>query len=120
MFKIKQGWVICGLVFSLSILFSTPTLARGGGGGFQGGHGGFQGGQGGFQGGHGNFQGGHVGQYPHNGNVKDGYFRGGYDNVGWGGTTVILDDDDGYSSPSCDSVQMCNSVGDCWTQENCD
>lgn len=91
----------------------------------------------------------HPGTYPHNGynngyhhNNQNGYYYhnnawyggGGVDvntwnNDAWyddgldneGDTNVLIGvPDNGYYDPSCQSVQTCNSDGECITQQTCD
>lgn len=116
--------LLCFLVFAF---LSCPVLcfARGGGGfggGFHG-NGAFD--NGGFHG-NGNFNNDGFHANVNNYNVQgyrgydyhDGLYNNGlYYNPGVVvGAPVVVDDDDS----SCQSTQVCNNSGQCWTQQQCD
>ncbi len=88
------------IVFAFALLVSAMSSAwHGGGGGY------YHGGGGGYYHGHGD------GGYYH---VGGGYYGG-----GWGGPTVVIGTP-GYYAPSCETVRVCNSTGQCWLQQSCD
>ncbi len=95
------------VALALLVCITTGANARGfGGGGF---HGGYNGG--GFHGG------GYDGYH------NDNYHAAWHDNY-WNGsvnTGVIMTAPTvGYYGPACQNTQVCNSYGQCWTEQNCD
>lgn len=94
-------------IFIAALLVSTICSGHGGygggGGGYYHGHGGggyYHGGGGGYYHGHGGYYGGGPG-------IVIGVPLGGY----YGPR---------YYPPVCETVRVCNSVGQCWLQQECD
>lgn len=103
----------------LTLIVSADALARGG---FGGGGGDFHGG---FQG-NGAFHGDNGGFHDNNGYNYHGYdnnnFHGDYNNVNVGddGAVVVGAPVDVYDSNNCQSNQVCNAYGQCWSEDQCD
>ena len=111
------------------LLISSISFAHQGGGGHGGSHGeGYGGGYGGGynHGGYNNSNGYH---HYHNNNVWIGgaVYDGGWDDDVWDGdglndndTNVVVGvPDEGYYDPSCQTIQQCNSLGECVTEQQC-
>jgi hypothetical protein len=107
--KIKNSLtqVITG---ALALLFtSTSALAWHGGGGE-------------YHGGGGYYHAGGSGYYHGNGY----YHGGGYYGNTWGGSAVVIGTPYGgyynpnyYAQPLCQTTQICNQSGNCWSQNTC-
>lgn len=75
---------------------------------------------GGFHGGgyHGGYHGGDNDDY--HGVYNNGYRPNVHDDD-WNGSGVILNvPNGGYDDSSCETTNVCNSYGQCWTEQNCD
>ncbi|TAL60288.1 MAG: hypothetical protein EPN84_09780 [Legionella sp.] len=117
--------LISKLLLSFCLVVSTQTFARGGGGGgfHAGGGGGFNGG---FHNGGINNGGFNNGFHNNNGYNYHGYdynnFHGAYDNnnVGYDGAVVVGAPATVYDDSTCQSNQVCNAAGQCWSEDDCD
>ena len=102
----------------LCLLLGSSAFAHNGGG--------FHGGGGGHNGGpvhnDGNYHNGYNNHY-HNHYNSNGWYGGGTwfdDGVNDESTNVVIGvPDGGYYDPACQTVQTCNSDGECVTQQNC-
>jgi hypothetical protein len=98
------------LVCFLSLVVGSAFAAHGGFGGGGVGHGGVQPGGGWNNGGY-------------HGNVNQGYHHDDYDagyNAGYDSGVVISVPNAGDYDSSCQTTQVCNSSGQCWSQQDCD
>lgn len=102
------------LILVFCVLTGTAYAERGGFGGGGGFHG--NGGYNGNNGYHNNngYHGNNYNNYHNynNYNHNDGYYNGNYNS----GVVITAPTDES----SCESTQVCNSAGQCWTQQNCD
>ena len=105
--RTKMKHSLSGIFVFTLVLLTSSTCQSYYGGGYHGGGGNYHGGGGYYHGGGGGYYHGHGGYY--------------------GGPSVIIGLPFGgyygpeyYAPPPCETIRICNSVGQCWLERECD